>query len=81
MEDWAGKAISLYIAQVSAFGETVDAIRVRSVAPRIEKPKLAADRFEKMLTQIKAGKFSAEQAKERFALTSDQIKQINDVQI
>lgn len=36
IEDWAGKKITLYIAEVSAFGETVDALRVRPFPPREE---------------------------------------------
>lgn len=30
IEEWAGKQITLYVAKVRAFGETVDAIRVKS---------------------------------------------------
>ena len=37
IEDWAGKYISIYFAKVKAFGETVDALRIRSKAPTIEK--------------------------------------------
>ena len=35
IEDWPGVRISLYSAEVSAFGETRDAIRVREVAPKL----------------------------------------------
>lgn len=37
IEDWAGKYIQLYSARVKAFGDTVDALRVRLTAP--EPPK------------------------------------------
>ena len=30
IEEWVGKSITLYVAKVRAFGETVDAIRVKS---------------------------------------------------
>lgn len=36
IDEWKGKRIALYIASVNAFGETVDAARVRSVAPKEE---------------------------------------------
>lgn len=36
IEDWAGKYISIYIAKVNAFGEKVDALRIRTKAPTIE---------------------------------------------
>jgi len=34
-EAWGGKAITLYVTQVDAFGETHDAIRVRDSIPSI----------------------------------------------
>lgn len=37
IEDWQGKYIALYIAKVKAFGETVEALRVRSKIPTTEK--------------------------------------------
>ena len=37
IEDWAGKYIAIYIAKVKAFGETVEALRIRSKVPSIEK--------------------------------------------
>lgn len=42
IEDWAGKKIQVYIAQVNAFGETVDALRIRNKAPE-GKPELTPD--------------------------------------
>ena len=36
LEDWEGVRISLYSQEVSAFGETVDALRVRPYAPKEE---------------------------------------------
>lgn len=35
IEDWVGVRIALYSAEVSAFGDTCDAIRVREVAPKL----------------------------------------------
>ena len=41
IEEWAGKAITLYVAKINAFGEKgVDALRVRPVAPKTGKPVL-----------------------------------------
>lgn len=36
VEDWSGVRIVLYAAEVSAFGETVEALRVRPYAPKEE---------------------------------------------
>lgn len=80
IEDWAGQHIALYIATVSAFGQTVDAVRVRPVAPRIEKPTLPEKRFAAMIEKIKTGDFSVEQAREKFSLTPEQSETLNAIQ-
>lgn len=37
IEDWVGKYISVYIAKVNAFGEKVEALRIRNKVPTVEK--------------------------------------------
>lgn len=37
IEDWAGKYIEIYVAKVKAFGEVVEALRIKPSAPSIEK--------------------------------------------
>lgn len=37
VERWKGQPISIYVANVSAFGGTADALRIRDYAPMIEK--------------------------------------------
>lgn len=37
VEDWADKKISIYTAQVQAFGGTTDALRIRNYAPKVEE--------------------------------------------
>lgn len=36
IEDWPGKYITVYVAKVKAFGETVEALRIRTKAPTLE---------------------------------------------
>jgi hypothetical protein len=36
IEEWAGKKIQLFAEKVKAFGDTVDALRIRPTAPRQE---------------------------------------------
>lgn len=68
IEDWGGHKIALYVQEVSAFGETVDAIRVRPVAPKEEtiicsicgKPlKAAFNMSPKALAKYTADKYGA----------------------
>lgn len=37
IEDWVGKPIAIYIAKVKAFGETVEALRIRPHKPTTER--------------------------------------------
>ncbi len=39
VEDWVGSKIALYSKKVKAFGDTVDAIRVREYAPKLPPKK------------------------------------------
>ena len=36
VEEWQGRAIQLYIAQVKAFGDVVDALRIRPFIPKVK---------------------------------------------
>jgi hypothetical protein len=43
IEDWAGRKLQLYVAAVNAFGEQVDAIRVRPYLPKADPPTVCSD--------------------------------------
>lgn len=79
IEDWKGKAIQMYVAKVKAFGERVDAVRIREFIPKLEKPelKIGTPRFEKALKSIAAGEITIEAIKEKMKLSKeaeDQLK-------
>lgn len=77
IEDWAGKQITLYSAKVKAFGDTVDAVRVRSTAPKpASKPKLKQGdaTWKKIVQAIKDGKGTIDQACQKYDITDDQVK-------
>lgn len=42
IEQWTGTKIQLYATEVSAFGDTVDALRIRPFPPRVEEFKCQA---------------------------------------
>lgn len=57
IEEWAGKKIQIYSARVKAFGDTVDALRIR---PTIPKPTVI--KCEQCGGDVKAiGNYTAEQ--------------------
>lgn len=75
VEDWAGQKITLKVAQVRAFGETVDALRVH----RYNKSVLNTERFNKSLAMIKEGKYKKEELIKNFELSNTQLKQLENV--
>jgi hypothetical protein len=59
IEDWSGKSITIYAAKVSAFGEEVEALRIRQRVPQPLKPlnyaaNIAAVEACKTLDELKA---------------------------
>jgi hypothetical protein len=39
IEEWSGKSVTIYAAKVNAFGEEVEALRIRQRVPAAPKPK------------------------------------------
>ena len=53
IEDWTGGRIRIYVEMVRAFGETVEALRVRPKSPVVKKPQLTPE-HEKWPGAVKA---------------------------
>ena len=72
IEDWSGKRIQLYIAQVSAFGETVDALRIRPQAPN-DKPELNPDhpKWDEAVQNVSNGSVDVSKIKKHYILTAE----------
>lgn len=43
IEDWKDISIQIYSKEVTAFGETVEALRIREKQPNVEKPELTPE--------------------------------------
>ena len=76
VQDWSGTQVTLYVEQgVKAFGEVVDALRIRDKKP--VKMKMTKDIETSMLDAIKQGKGSqVEQALLRYECSVDQKSKI-----
>ena len=72
IEDWSGKRIQLYIAQVNAFGETVDALRIRPNAPK-DKPELNPDhpKWSEAVANVANGSVDVKKIKNYYMLTAE----------
>lgn len=77
VEDWAGHKIQLYAARVNAFGEEVEALRVRPKAPKGEapKPELTPDHSKWTDVAVKVAKgTSLETIEKHFTISEDNKK-------
>jgi hypothetical protein len=81
IEDWAGKSITLYVAKVKAFGDTVDALRVKTEAPVIKLPELTPQHpnWGKAITALKAGNSTIDDVKKKYSLSQENEKQLCDL--
>lgn len=78
IEDWAGKAITLYASTTKLAGETVECLRIRpKVAERV-KPSITDKRLDAAIAQIKAGAYTEEKLRANFSLTDEQIDKVAD---
>ena len=71
IEDWVGKDITLYVAKIRAFGENVDALRVKTVTSIKQLPALEINtpNFEAVKTALSSGKFTIEQVKSKYQVS------------
>ena len=71
IEDWVGKDITLYVAKIRAFGENVDALRVKTVTSIKQLPALEVNtpNFEAVKIALSSGKFTIEQVKSKYQVS------------
>jgi hypothetical protein len=76
IEDWAGRPMTLYVAKVKAFGDTVDALRVRDKPPVVSLPSLAPGhpRWDGAKQAIAGKTTTIEVIKKSFSLTPENEK-------
>lgn len=76
IEEWSGKKIQIYAELVDAFGEQVEALRVRPFAPNLQLPTLilGTPTYDKCLEHIQKGG-KVEEISKKYTLT-DEVKLI-----
>lgn len=74
IDDWPGTIIELYVAEVQAFGDTVEAVRIKPDAPKITKPKLTANHqaFDKVVEAVASGSYDRPDVEKKY-IVSDEI--------
>lgn len=77
IEDWTGLEVTLFVANIYAFGSNVDALRIEQTIPK-GKPELSDDRFKKALTALKSGKVTIESIKTDYVLNDLQLLKLDE---
>lgn len=69
IEDWVGKMVTIYVARIKAFGEYVDALRIKFELPKKELPILKTDTvaFNKVKKALIEG-YTLEQIKTKYTI-------------
>lgn len=72
IEDWKDLHITLFTTRISAFGEEMDAVRVRKIKPVIKLPELTPDnpKWEKAKESIANGSATIEGIRKHYMLSS-----------
>lgn len=78
IEDWSGNPVTLYVARVKAFGEVVDALRIRDALPASTLPELNEQhpKWKGALEAIKKGNTTLEAIKKVYTITPENEKKL-----
>lgn len=73
IEDWVGKDITLYVAKIRAFGENVDALRVKTVTSIKQLPELevGSPNFDAVKKALQGGNYTIEQVKTKYNVSNE----------
>ena len=76
IEDWAGVHVQLFTTQVKAFGDVVDAVRIRPIKPEIKKPELTPThpKWSEVKGKVKAKEVTFETIRKHYSLSIDNEK-------
>jgi hypothetical protein len=71
IEDWSGQKIQLYVTEVSAFGDTVDAVRIRPKAPKTTKAEFTPShpKWNDAVSRVASGEATADTIRQHFTLS------------
>jgi hypothetical protein len=82
--NWIGSEIILITEKTQSVqdrSEIVDAIRVKRERPKTKLQSVSDEQFDKLLNAIKKGEWTKEDAKTKRALTPEQIKKVDELQV
>jgi len=72
IEQWAGKSVIIYAAKIKAFGEEMDALRIKPTKPPLPELTPSHPKWADAVKAAKAGKI--ESVKARFSISETNLK-------
>lgn len=79
IEDWNGKTVTLFVAKVRAFGETLDALRIRDVLytpPALPTLDIKHPKWNDAKQSVKDGKATISQIRAKYSLSDENEKEL-----
>jgi hypothetical protein len=80
VEHWIGKSFKLIVVNIKAFGEKMDALRIKSEKVVKELPELllGSENFKNCHKAILSGQFTIEQIKTKYKITKEVEEKLNE---
>ena len=80
VEDWAGTSIQLYAENVRAFGDVVEALRIRPRLPVKTKPELSpsSPNWGAAITAVREGQTTVAKIREKYTLSAESARQLTE---
>lgn len=72
IEDWAGKSFTLFVAKVRAFGDTLDALRIRPTLPKLPEFTPAHPKWEAAMKSTDPNKLDSIRA--NYSISDENVK-------
>lgn len=76
IEQWAGKRCTIYAAKIKAFGEEMEALRVKPVKPPLPELSPQSDKWIGAIQALAEGKVKMDWIKARYTITKENEKQL-----
>ena len=76
IEQWCGKSIIIYAVKIKAFGEEVEALRIKNAKPSLPELTPSSPKWAEAVKVLKSGKTTVDKIKARYALTDDNQEQL-----
>jgi len=77
IEDWKNKDVIIYKKVIKAFGEEVEALRIKEVKPLTPTLKEGTDDYKNVIKALQGGNATIAQVKTKFTLTKEMEETLN----